>query len=218
VHRTVLLGLAAVAFAGAAVAQPVLTFKAESVVVSNVKKKGDVLFFGYGEDKPGWTRTIHRWRRTVTANDKGEAELTLGCRVPAMAVIVAFDTETGEFVAAAPFADQTTRVTRRPGPLPSDTWAWDIQDKVQTIQHVGQRLEILVARKKQGGWVGRAVDGGELDADGIGDGVITVSLGQLSPVGLARGRSGGVKVGDVVVLVDPYAMTYWAMQVEKKPK
>ncbi|NJL28106.1 MAG: hypothetical protein HC897_09505 [Thermoanaerobaculia bacterium] len=139
----------------------------------------------------------HGTEITPDADADGQVELEVPAGVSPLSVWVAVDLTTGLVATAAPegFEPPAFSPPDAPellAPSPSAT----------RFQAPARIVRAVVSRPGVGAWQALAGDGTVLDADGEQDGVLTLDLAQLEPVGASPAAPESFAVGDTVVLID----------------
>jgi len=148
---------------------------------------------------------IDRWVEDLDSDGVVRVELAEG--LPERTAWVVVDLSNGEVVTLA------TGVDAPPEAGPS-TAAFDAS--TGSVTDVRRMLAVLFARPgsgsaPEGAWFGFATDGDGMDADGLGDGSITMTSERMIPLtgGDATAAATGFSGGDVVAGIDARTLAVW---------
>lgn len=181
-----------------ATAQPEVRLAAEEVVVAALTPGGSAALLGVMRWPLDYVHRIEVIDRLLVDEDgDGSVVLELPEGLSERSAWTAVDLATGGAALAAP-EDSPTLVH------PVTVYVAD-----QTLLDLHGYLSLMVVRPGNGAdagaWFGLVDDGGGLDADGLGDGVSSVQLGSLAPVGATLALPAvptQFAAGDVVVGID----------------
>ncbi len=190
---------------GAAMAQPVVSFEANAVLVSGVAAGGRVALLGVGREPVEYSGRVVRSEAVLTDDDgDGRVRYELETVVPWRSLWAAVDLADGEVALAAP-EGYPLRIV----PLPDDAVQEEGGDRPNLLVARGDLLEVLVARPGTAGgaWGLTVWDGHEEDRDGAGTGGVALRLPSLEPVGgTSLAAPDGLAAGDVLIAIDPNRM------------
>ena len=197
-----LLGLAAVPTS----AQPTVAFEPSALVAKGVTPGGSVVWFEIARVRPRWTTQVVR-RDVIIADDDadGVVRLELKDPVPARSIWTAVDLATGAFTVATP-----DTMPRREVALPGNSYRRNPKGAVEALQGSRGFLEILLVRPGRGAWALSVGDGGASDADRKEDGSIEADLAAMRPIEATEAAPAQLENGDVIVVVDPRLMQFYA--------
>lgn len=203
--RTLLLLAALWLVPGTAAAVQNITFLGQTVRATGVTPGGWTVFMGTGRSPGPWLARSTSWLEPVVDTaGRGRADFVLGSPVPEKSIWAAVDGTTGALAVAAPAGYVAQAATVDPLELFATTGFFEDRR---------ERIELLIVRPGVGAYFGRFSDG--VGREGIADGEIRVplsALGRLWPeIGALPGLS-TIQPGDVVVGIDPVAMTYYAFE------
>jgi hypothetical protein len=196
------LGLAALP----ASAQPAIGFEESAVVAKGVTPGGSVVLFGIARERPGRiTQVVRRDTVLPDADGDGAVRLDLGRPVATQSIWAAVDLGTGAFAVATPDG-----MPRREVALPGESFRRGPRGAVEALQGAREFLEILIVRPGEGAWSLSVGDGGDSDADLQPDGSIQAALASMRPLQAAKAALDELLPGDVVVLIDPRQLEFYA--------
>jgi hypothetical protein len=187
-------------------AQPTIGFEENAVVASGVTPGGSVVWFGIARERPGRiTQVVRRDPVLPDSDGDGVARLDLGRSVAVQSIWAAVDLTSGSFAVATPEG-----TPRREVALPGNSFRRSPRGAVEALQDARQFLEILVVRPGEGAWSLSVGDGGASDADLQPDGGVQAALTSMRPLGTAKTALDQLLPGDVVVVIDPRQMEFYA--------
>ncbi len=189
----------------AAVAQPVLSFEDQAVVVSGGTPEGDIVLWSVYRERPGGVSTrIGRVYERVTSDASGVARLELGRGVPELSVWSAVDLASGQAAVGTPGSFALTEI---------DPQGRRIDRALNRLEVDVHGLELLFVRPGVGSWRLAIHDGGPEDEDGAYDGSLRASLAALLPDAKAGNAPPKFQKGDVLVAVDPTDLHLFLVQI-----
>jgi hypothetical protein len=174
-RASLLLFLLPIVATSPAAAQLTLAFEPEAVVARGVPPEASVAFLAVEREPTGSYQAV-RFVQEVggPAGQEGTVRLELERPVAFKAVWAAVELAGGELTLATPTATPVREEPFEPG-----AFAPGSDGEVDGVGHPRRLATLLVVRPGEGAWAGLAADGGEADADGVGDGQVRVSLGSL---------------------------------------
>jgi hypothetical protein len=122
------------------------------------------------------------------------------------------DVTPGAFALATPEG-----MPRREVALPGDSLVRSPRGAIEVLQDSRQFLEILVVRPGEGAWRLSVGDGGASDADRQPNGSIQAAFASMQAIQSAKAAPGQLLPGDVIVVVDPRQMEFYATTFGKTP-
>lgn len=154
----------------------------------------------------------HGLEITSDTNADGQAELEVPAGISPLSVWVAIDLTTGAVATASPEGFKSPPLAASDAslmlaPLPATTH----------LQAPAGIVRALVVRPGTGVWQTLAGDGTALDVDGEQDGVLTLELAQLEPLGDSPAPPESFAVGDAVVLIDAETLGLFQASVTERP-
>lgn len=202
------LGLAAISSAAAGAA-PTLVFEEQRVVLGGLTRAGNVAWYSISREPQGYSTLIVQRSGLVTADEVGEAAIELGSDVAPASVWIVVDLDEGGHTVASPpgtsFRD-----------IGGDEWsgAAGPDGVIDHLVHARPYLEIFLARPRVGAWVMAAGDGAAGDDDGEQDGTLVTIFATMQPLGASPPAPVELQAGDVLIVIDPRALEYYAVSVQ----
>jgi len=205
---TFALGIAAIGDGSAAAdaTKPTLEFEAQRVVLGGLTPSGNVAWYSISREPQGYSTLIAQRSGFVTADAVGEAAIELERDVAPASVWVVVDLDHGGFTVASPpgtsFRD-----------IGSGEWSGVASPPgvVDHLAHARPYLELFVARPGVGAWVMAAGDGAAGDDDGEQDGTLLTTFATMQPLEASPPPPDELRTNDVLVVVDPRALEYYAV-------
>jgi hypothetical protein len=190
-------------------APPAVTLQEAAVVVTGVTPGGKVAVFGIARRSLEYLERVERQEEILLDDDKdGAVMLELAEPLPPRSLWFAVDLAGGEFRAASPGGFPLRQLT-----LPANaigTAGDDLKDRRDFV-------EVFLARPGvgagAGAWGLSAGDGGESDSDGRQDRFVKALLAEMVPLAGSPKPPEKMAPGDVLVLVDPNAMEFYAVRL-----
>jgi len=195
-------------------AQPLLHFDPTQVVVSGITPGGEVAWIAVAIERREWFPYRYHWRRLLLDDDgDGEVAFSRDKGIPLTSVFVAVDVATGEYATGSP-PDYP-----HPGPLelPANAAVITPGGFLKLLREDRLSADVLVVRPRVGAWALIVRDGGPVDEDGEPGGGISIILDAMIPLGPVDPGPGGLRAKDVLVLIDPDTLEYFAGQVASHP-
>jgi hypothetical protein len=185
------------------------TLEADSIVISGVTPKGQIVVFGVtreiGEDD---FHTVRRHLKVLADEDgDGMVRYPVEEGVPIHSLWAVADLASGDYDAVAPKDFGLRRANWRGRGLQRRHDGKDAVEDNRTL------LELLVVRPKSGAWAMQVNDGGESDADGLIDGRLEGVLEQMKPLASSPQPPSVFQHGDLVLALDPAAMEITLVKV-----
>lgn len=199
------LGLAALGGGTTAEAAPTLEFETKRVVLGGLTPSGEVAWYSVSREPQGYSTLIAQRSGSVTADESGAAAIDLESDVAPASVWVVVDLERGSFTAAAPAGSSFRDIG-------GDQWT-GLASPDQLVE-ARPYLELFVARPGIGTWALAAGDGAEGDEDGEQDGTLLVPFATMEPLGFSPPAPAELQAADVLVVVDPRALEYYAVAIQ----
>jgi hypothetical protein len=176
-----------------------------TVVADGVTPGGQVAWFSVAYDRAGSRNRITRRERIDTDAGKGSVVFDLGGTVPHASIWAVVDLTTGAYAVASPGRASPPEV-----PFPSAALVNSSQGQPQQLVADAALVEVFVARPDVGAWVLTVRRGETLDV-GHGAGNQThVAFGSMHAVGGSQASPSQLQSGDVVIVIDPLKMTFFA--------
>lgn len=203
--------LLAAALASTAVAEPLVRFERERVVVSGVVPKARVVFFAVALNPLGYESEVLRWATIVPDTDgDGIAALDLGREVPWKSLWVVADLTNNKYVVAAPAGFPTRLIALPPGAFRSRGGA-----TADEFIRGGSFADVLYVTPAGGVWTLKALDGYESDTDGRTDGVITLAADTLESLDGAAEKTRNFLPGGLLFAFDISTMEVVAVRINE---
>lgn len=183
-----------------------VTFDGSFVRVQGVTPRGRVAVMSTMRE--GGSTMITRLsgiREVLTdADGNGSVDYDLKRAIPRFSVWAVVDVASGESLITAP-AGVPTNESALPAGFVKNAPA----DEFDTLIGENMVLDLLWVRpgNNGGAWLLRAADGGANDADGKSNGHAVLSTSAFLPLGDSGKAPKKLKKGDVLVLLDPFAMS-----------
>jgi hypothetical protein len=149
----------------------------------------------------------------LTDHGTGAIDFDLGRPVPARSIWAAVDLSSGRYMVTTPAA-----FPRQELPFPAkvlkNTPAADTDDELLNDHFVLYMLWVHVSQGSQAGaWFTRVADGGSNDLDTGNDGRTLTRASQFEPLGASGAPPKKIKKDDVLVMLDPFEMQFFATVV-----
>lgn len=187
-----------------------LSLELQAVAISGVSPGGKVILLGVARETAEYYSVIVRRDLVVTDSDgDGTVRASLETAMASRSIWIAVDLAAGSFVTAKPADSPFTEAALDLG-IPGNL----IPGQAALREERG-RVEVLLARpgSTPGAWALTAGEGGRNDADLTVDGGITMRLAAMTRVEGALPAPAALLTGDIVVVVDPQRMEYFAGKV-----
>jgi len=193
----------------AASAAPTLVFEEAAVVAGGFLEGEEVVFFAVARVPLGFTSRVEVYQGEEVADFFGEARFELESQVPLKSVWTVVSRRSGALVVDAPEGFPLREV-----PFPREPFLPGAAGAVSRMRHGFPWVDVLVVRPRVGAWHQRASDGGGADRDGEPNGRPVTDLEDLVPIGLSPGPPERLSPRDVVVVVDPRDLRFYAATLE----
>jgi hypothetical protein len=201
------LGLAAIGdgSAAAGATKPTLDFEAQRVVLGDLTPSGNVAWYSISREPQGYSTLIAQRSGFVTADAVGEASIELERDVAPASVWVVVDLDHGGFTVASPSGTSFREIGADEGSVTASP------DGELSLVHARPYLELFLARPGVGAWVMAAGDGAAGDDDGEQDGTLLITFATMQPLEASPPPPDELRANDVLVMVDPRALEYYAV-------
>jgi hypothetical protein len=200
------VGLAAISSAAADSPKPTLDFETQRVVLRGLTPSGNVAWYSVSREPQGYSTLIAQRSGLLAADALGEAAIELEQDVAPASVWVVVDLDGGGFAVGGPPVTSFRDV---------GTEAWSVatgdSSELDHLVHARPYLELFWARPGVGAWVMAAGDGAAGDDDGEQDGLLQTSFAAMEPLEASPPPSDELQANDVLVVVDPRALEYYAV-------
>lgn len=199
--------LVAVAAApSAAAAGPTVSFEARRVALAGLTPSGSVAWTSVSRDPQGYSTLVARRSDVASADALGEATIELEGEVATASVWFVVDLETGGLTVAAPPGTSFREIG-----FDGRSVVASPQGKLNRLVHTRPYLELFLARPGVGAWSMAAGEGAAGDEDGEREGSLRTTLADMEPVAAGPPPPEELAAGDVLVMVDPRALEYYAV-------
>lgn len=205
------LALGALTPTGLAAAVPVVTFEETAVVASGLAPAARVAWFSVAREPGDYVGRIVRREAVMTDDDgDGAVRLELDASLPPVSVWFVVDLADGGLTVAVPDGAPFRERVFDPGLLRQE-----IAGVVRGLRDERLYLLAFLARPGAGAWTVALGDGGHHDDDRTPDGFVQAAFAAMEPVDGSLIPPEALAAGDVVVLVDPNALDFAAVQFVK---
>lgn len=209
--RALLLSLVVLAVPPAAdAATPTVHFGARSVALTRLTPSGNVAWTSVSREPRGYSTLTASRSGLATADALGEATIELDGDVATASVWVVVDLGRGDFAVAAPEGTSFREIG-----FDGRSVVADPQGKLNRLVHTRPYVEFFLARPGVGAWVLTAGEGAEGDEDGAHDGSLRITLATMQPLAASPPPPEGLEAGDVLVMVDPRSLEYYAVKFRR---
>jgi len=192
-----------------------LSFEELAVVASDLTPGGDAVIFSVARVPRGYLSQVVRFRGVELVDPFGEARYmpeTDDGTVPLKSVWAVVDLETGAYGIGAP-----PRFKLRQVAFPGRGFEVGAPGLVNRLHHRFRYVDMLLVRPGVGAWMLRAVNQGEHDRGGGGDGRPTTAVEDMQPLGAGPPPPDRFADGDVLVVIDPRTLAFYAARLIGPP-
>lgn len=214
IHFSAILCAVAVALSlHAAQPQPAglgITAAGRTITVSNATARGPVFIAGYMRIPDRWAAVDSRHQAALTAGSDGAVSLELTTDIAEQSMFVAIDVTTGAYAAVA----GSPRFPLRALTLPDGDIKTDKNGDIKKIELHLPYAYVVVVQAGVGAWEVTTGDGGTSDGDQKLDGKIDLDVEAMKPLGSAATPPKKLKKGDLVLVLDPQQMAFFAGRVK----
>lgn len=201
------LALATVLFPAFASAELVLRLDAERLTVNGATPNARVVFYGFSHEIEDYVGVIAKHSDIVLADAAGSASYALHRPISSRSLWFAVDLESGSTAFAVPDGFPLRRMDAPPA-------AVNRRDGFDDLEVPFDYADVLAVRPSKGAWSGDAKRGGPKDLKVRRD-ILAVDLRRLRQIRGSDPGPANVKRGDVVIVVDPYALAFFTLRWEK---
>lgn len=194
--------------AGASLAQPAISFEEKAVVARGLPPGGQAVLFGIAREPQGFFTRVVRRQDLLPADASGQARLDLGRTVPPNSIWFAVDLGSGSFRSASPQGSGAKEIA-----IPGDAVRVGSSGRAGRLFSTIGFVEILYVRPSRGAWSLTVGHGGESDDPDSPDHSIAAALDRMRPLGSSPPPPNDFAPGDVVLVVDPRQLVFFAAQV-----
>jgi hypothetical protein len=192
-----------IAAASASLAEPVLTFTDEGIIVGGVEPGAQLAWIGMIRDTSEDTPRVKIVRGIRPASPDGKVTIESPGADRAAAVWAVADLGRGAGKrSGAPGYSHTAREIRMRAVAGQPTF-----------EISSAAAEVLYVRPRRGAWTFFAGDGAGIDADGRLDGIVTVNLATMDPFEGNPHPPETVQAGDIILAIDPYDIRVSQLEV-----
>lgn len=211
---TFLVGLAAIgggwAPSSAEASKPTLEFEAQRAVLGGFTPWGNVAWYSVSREPQGYSTLIVQRSGFATADALGEGAIELEVDVAPASVWVVVDLDHGGFTVASPPGTSFLDIG-----FDGQWMAAGSLGEPDGLVHARPYLELFLARPGVGAWVMAAGDGAEGDDDGEQDGSLCTTFANMQPLEASPPPPRELQAKDVLVMVDPRALEYYAVAFQQ---
>lgn len=191
-------------------ATPTVRFEARSVALTGLTPSGSVAWTSVSREPRGYSTLTASRSGAATADALGEATIELDGDVATASVWVVVDLEQGGFAVAAPQGTSFREVG-----FDGRSVVANPEGKLNRLVHTRPYIELFLARPGVGAWVMAAGEGAEGDDDGEQDGSLRTTLASMQPLAASPPPPDELAAGDVLVMVDPRTLEYYAVELRR---
>ena len=192
-----------------------VSFEEAAVAVSDVTPGGNVAFFSVARVPRGTYNEVVRRAQIVLADPLGEARFDLedGEPVPLKSVWAVVDLSSGAYAVAAPEGFHLTEIG-----FPGHGFEVGAPGLVNRLRQRFNWADSLLARPGVGAWRYRGADGSPDDEDGQANGALVTGLDSYQPLGTSPEPPDRFAADDVLVVVDPLDLRFYATRLLGPPQ
>jgi len=201
--------------ASSATPELTLSFEDLAVVAQDLTPGGDAVFFSVARIPRGYYNQVERFRSLELVDSFGEARYspeTDDGSPPLKSVWAVVDLSSGAYAVGAPPGFVLQQVA-----FPGKAFEVGPPGLVNRLRQRFSFIDMLVVRPGVGAWWLRAHDTGPHDHDGADDDVSTTDLEDLEPLGASPAPPGRFVAGDVLVVIDPRTLRFYATRLLDTP-
>lgn len=145
----------------------------------------------------------------------GAIDYDLGRPLPLRSIWAVVDVASGRYAVVTP-PDFPRQELPFPPTVVKNTPAEDLDDQLLNDRFVIDMLWVHPGENKQGGaWSARVADGGATDLDAKNDGKTLSGASQFRALGTSSTPPKKIKKGDILIMIDPFEMQFFATEVGK---
>jgi hypothetical protein len=145
----------------------------------------------------------------------GALDYDLGRQLPFRSIWAVVDVATGRYVVVSPPGFERQEILF-PATVVKNTPAAEADDELLNDRFVLDMLWVHPADNSHGGaWFARVADGGATDLDAKNDGKTLSATSQFRALGNGGAPPKKIKKGDILVMIDPFEMQFFATEVAK---
>lgn len=189
---------------------PTVRFEARSVAVTGLTPAASVAWTSVSREPQGYSTLVASRSGVMTADALGEATIELESEVAPASVWVVVDLAAGGFAVAAPQGTSFREIA-----FDGRSVVANPEGKLNRLVHTRPYVELFLARPSVGAWVMTAGEGAAGDDDGEQDGSLRTRLESMEPLAASPPPPDGLAAGDVLVMVDPRALEYYAVELRR---
>jgi hypothetical protein len=189
----------------AAAGTPRLSFDTTAVLGAGFTPSGQVVVFGYSNQPQPYTRRLMNFWKVVTADSGGAFRWETPEPVANHSVWFAVGSSSRDLVVGVPGDGDVSNLTLAAPTLLAG------QDSGGDALSVSEYMaEVVVVRPNDTAWRGTAIRHGTGDLSRGQSGAHKVSLASLTTVGSTTRVLNRITPADVVVIVEPVSLRFWA--------
>lgn len=182
------------AIASSATAAPAITFESHAVIATGVTPGGTTAWFAVSHEASRYPARISRNASVLADEGDGMVRLDLPHEIPVSSVWIVADVETGETTVAAPAGFKVKSST-----LPAAALRHRASGIAPHVQLDVDEVEVLYVRPRIGAWSTRSGR--------------ALALHSMEPLGDSPAPPDDFAANDMIVVVDPFAMTVRTLRV-----
>ena len=206
------LGILSVLLAGGVGAQPVISFEEAAIVARGLPPGGQAVLFGIAREPAGFFTKVVRRQEMLRVDASGQVRLSLDRTVPFNSVWFVTDFSTGIFVVGRPQASAAREL-----PFPPDAVRIAVPGRAGRLTSKIGFVEILYVRPGRGVWGMTVGHRGENDDPDTRDHDVSAALDRLVPIGASPAAPSDFANGDVIFLIDPRQLQFFATRLVALP-
>jgi hypothetical protein len=192
---------------------PEITFDKQGLALAGLTPAGKLAWYSLAREPQGYTTRIVQRSGVEVADALGEAKVELEDPLPPFSVWLVVDLTSGGHSVARPEPETGLPLPFREALFPGQSLARNPQGKLNRLMHTRAYVELFLARPGVGAWVLAAGEGAEGDDDGRLDGSLRTALETMKPVGDSPAPPDEYAAKDILMIVDPRALEYYALQL-----
>ncbi len=188
----------------AAPASPAITFESNRVVANGFHAGREVILFGVGtEPGPYFVREL-QYTQTLTADASGSVSYQIADGVPRRSVWFAVDSQTRDYVVAAPAGSAARPLLAKPTALSGVHGATDL------LSIDAELADVLIVRPGVGVWTGSCGKNSKKDGNRGKSGAMQLPLDQITSTSKTKGHPDVILPSDLIIIVDGETLLYYA--------
>jgi hypothetical protein len=191
----------------AAPASPAIAFESNRVVANGFHAGREVILFGVGTAPGPYFVRLLQYTQTLVADGNGSVSYSIADGVPRRSVWFAVDSQTREYVVAAPAGSAARPLLARPSSLAGAQGATDV------LAIDAETADILMVRPGVGVWTGSCGKNSKKDVNRGKSGAMQLPLDQIGSISKTKGHPDLILPSDLIIVVDQETLLYYAGNV-----